>query len=202
MANVILVAALVTASWSALLRVAWCVVGFVRMFRNHSRAAVSKWGWVQVAVVPEAYILGAAALVLWLRANNGGAPTAAGLSCAIAGAGLSVSGVLVSVWTFLTFPTIGTGHYISEGQTIVIKGPYAWVRHPTYLGVLLLWFGLGLAYRTIPLLVLASCYALIYQVYARAEEEMLTASFGEPYRNYCSRVGRFLPRSLQPFRAA
>jgi len=187
---------------AALVRVGWCVIGFLRMFRNHARAAVSNWGWVQVALVPEAYVLGAAALVLWLGPGNAGSGRSFDLVCAFFGATLSVAGLVVFAWTFLAFPTIGTGHYVSEGQTVVSKGPYAWVRHPTYLAVLLLWFGLSVAYRSLPVLFLASCYTWIYFLYARREEDMMSKAFGASYQTYSARVGRFLPRSLRPLRGA
>jgi protein-S-isoprenylcysteine O-methyltransferase Ste14 len=169
------------------------------MFSNHARAKVSNWGLVQLLVVPEAYLLGLAGLLLWLALDRAGTTTPSELVSALVGAALSGAGLLVSVWTFLAFPSIGTGHYVAEGQVLVSRGPYAWVRHPTYLGVLLLWFGLAISFRSFPVLVTSVFYAAVYQRYARREEQMMSAAFGDAYSRYCAQVGRFLPRTLHPF---
>jgi protein-S-isoprenylcysteine O-methyltransferase Ste14 len=197
MAGAILQVCLGVAALATWIRVVWCIAGFVRMFRNHARAEVSHWGLVQAAVVPEAYLLGIAALFLW---SEPAAPTAAALAFACLGALLSVAELAISVWTFLSFPSIGTGHYVAKGQALVLQGPYAWVRHPTYLGVLLLWFGLAVAYRSIAALLVACFYTAIYAVYARREETMMSAAFGEVYDDYCDRVGRLVPRNWPPSR--
>jgi len=200
MAQAVAQACLIVAALATWIRVAWCIAGFVRMFRNHSRAKVSHWGLVQLAVVPEAYLLGIAALFLWSN-REPLAPTLAALAFPCLGALLSVAGLAVSIWTFVSFPSIETGHYVANGQQLVLRGPYAWVRHPTYLGVLLLWFGLAVAYRSVAILLVACVYTAIYEVYARREENMMFAAFGEAYDHYCSRVGRLLPKSWRPFRS-
>ncbi len=199
MENAIFHALLGVAVFATFIRVAWCVAGFLRMFSNHARAKVSNWGLVQLLVVPEAYLLALAGLLLWLPLDRGGTATPFELASALLGAALSGAGLLVSVWTFLAFPSIGTGHYVAERQVLVSSGPYAWVRHPTYLGVLSLWFGLGIGFRSLPVLLAAAFYAVVYQLYARREEEMMSAAFGDAYIRYCAQVGRFLPISLHPF---
>ena len=199
MGNAIFNALLGFAAFATFIRVAWCVAGFLRMFGNHARAKVSKWGLVQLVVVPEAYLLGLAGLLLWMPLDRGGTATPLEFASGLLGAALSAAGLLVSVWTFLAFPSIGTGHYVAEGQVLVSRGPYAWVRHPTYLGVLLLWFGLGIAFRSLPVLLAAAFYGVVYELYARREEEMMSATFGDAYIRYCALVGRFLPRSRHPF---
>ena len=199
MRNVVLYYLLGFAAFATFVRVAWCVAGFLRMFGNHARAKVSNWGLVQVLVVPEAYLLGLAGLLLWLPLERSSTATTFEFASAFLGAVLSAAGLLVSVWTFLAFPSIGTGHYVAEGQAIVSHGPYGWVRHPTYLGVLLLWFGLGVAFLSPTVLLAAAFYGVIYQLYARREEQMMSAAFGDAYVRYCAQVGRFLPRSLRAF---
>jgi protein-S-isoprenylcysteine O-methyltransferase Ste14 len=193
-------ALLAVAAFATFIRVAWCVAGFLRMFSNHRRSKVSNWGLIQLVVVPEAYLLGLAGLLLWLPLDRGSTVTPFQLASGVLGSALSGAGLLVSVWTFFAFPSIGTGHYVAEGQLLVSRGPYAWVRHPTYLGVLLLWFGLAIAFRSLPVLLAAAFYSVVYHLYARREEEMMSTAFGDAYVRYCAQVGRFLPRSLHPFR--
>lgn len=72
-------------------------------------------------------------------------------------------------------------------------GPYAWVRHPIYTGVLLAAGGAAfLRARPEPLLSVAVLAALLH-VKARYEERLLRARFGAEYEAYASRVPRFVP---------
>ena len=198
----VLAAALGVAAGVPLIRCLWCLVGLIRLFPNHARAHRSKWGWLQLAIAPEAYVLSAAAVALGMQRDAALANASlVALTCALAGAAAALAGLAASLWTFVTFPTIGTGHYVANGQNVISQGPYGWVRHPTYLGVLLMWFGLGLAYRDVFVLALAAGVGALYALYARSEERMMLAAFGDAYSSYRSCVGSFLPKSLRPFQA-
>jgi protein-S-isoprenylcysteine O-methyltransferase Ste14 len=183
---------LLVAAGVPLVRCAWCVVGFVRMFRNHRRARRSEWGWLQLAMAPEGYVQATAALLLAAGLATS-ADSAPGAAWAICGAALSVAGLALSIWTFWSFPSIGTGHYVAEGQLVIRHGPYRWVRHPTYVAVLAIWFGLGVAYRDLPVLALAVLYSALYGLYARSEERLMLSAFGEDYAGYQARVNGFFP---------
>jgi protein-S-isoprenylcysteine O-methyltransferase Ste14 len=82
----------------------------------------------------------------------------------------------------------------SAAQPLVEAGPYHVVRHPGYLGVLMLWLGAGLAAANV---VVAGCIALwsgrAYHKRIRSEEALLTATFGEEYTAYARRTWRLLP---------
>ena len=83
---------------------------------------------------------------------------------------------------------------ISESQRVVQEGPYKSVRHPGYLGVILLWVGAGLA--TVNWIVAALVTLTIIAAYRyriNAEERMLVASFGEQYAAYAKHTWRLLP---------
>lgn len=77
--------------------------------------------------------------------------------------------------------------------TLRTAGPYRWVRHPIYMGVLVLGAALALTGRS-PLHV-AAWVALwgVLTVKARFEEGLLRVRFPE-YGDYARRTGRFLPR--------
>jgi protein-S-isoprenylcysteine O-methyltransferase len=79
-------------------------------------------------------------------------------------------------------------------QTVVDEGPYRVIRHPGYAGVLALWIGAGLAVGNLPVVVailVAMLAAYAYRI--RAEERMLVATLGQPYRDYQARTWRLLP---------
>jgi protein-S-isoprenylcysteine O-methyltransferase Ste14 len=76
----------------------------------------------------------------------------------------------------------------------VEEGPYRLVRHPGYLGVLLLWLGAGLASAN--LLVAGLITVSMGRAYSRrirSEEAMLTDTFGEDYVAYTRRTRRLIP---------
>lgn len=74
-------------------------------------------------------------------------------------------------------------------------GPFRFVRHPIYAGgISLASLGVALIFNSwimlpFPLLVYAT-----YSILVRKEESMMTEVFGEKYRRYAARTGRFLPR--------
>jgi len=87
-----------------------------------------------------------------------------------------------------------SGILIRKGQTLVYHGPYRFIRHPEYAGNILAFTGLAVALFSYPALGLALLiYAPFLSYRARVEEKMLTAYFGQQYRQYRQQVGRFFP---------
>jgi protein-S-isoprenylcysteine O-methyltransferase Ste14 len=76
----------------------------------------------------------------------------------------------------------------------VNHGPYRLVRNPMYTGVLLLGMSLGLGLGTWLLPVAASLMFTLLSLRTRREEQYLIERFGDQYRSYMKRVGRFFPK--------
>jgi protein-S-isoprenylcysteine O-methyltransferase Ste14 len=83
---------------------------------------------------------------------------------------------------------------VSRDHRLVVDGPFRFLRHPAYSGDLALWLGSALATLNVLLLVLWPFYVLGATIQARVEDGLLEAKFGEEYRRYATRVGRFVPR--------
>ena len=76
---------------------------------------------------------------------------------------------------------------------LVTHGPFAIVRHPLYLGVMIASLGALLIYQNWATVFLFLCFIwLPFRV--RKEEIALAKEFGEEWRGYCRRVGAFIPR--------
>ena len=78
-------------------------------------------------------------------------------------------------------------------QTVVDTGPYRYVRHPSYSGMLVTVLGVLLCSTN---WVSLACFALAipgtaYRI--RVEERALAGALGEPYRAYMSRTKRLVP---------
>ena len=75
---------------------------------------------------------------------------------------------------------------------LMTGGPYAISRHPMYVGELALWLGWAILYGSIPVLVGFAALATVVVRLASREERALDAKFGDAYREYESRVPRWL----------
>jgi len=83
---------------------------------------------------------------------------------------------------------------LREEHLLVISGPYARIRHPIYTAMI--GYGIGLALVTANWVFAAFAVLVIAGLFARApkEEEMMIEEFGERYKAYMRRTGRFFPR--------
>jgi len=80
-------------------------------------------------------------------------------------------------------------------QNIVTIGAYRHVRHPFYVSFLIaLTAGVLAAPHAITLLLLVYGFVILNITAAREEKRLSASPFGEEYRQYISRTGRFLPR--------
>ncbi len=79
-------------------------------------------------------------------------------------------------------------------QNLVTHGPYRWVRHPLYSVASLAFFALGIVAANGFIIGMTMLVMLMLPSLVEKEEAQLLAKFGESYREYMSRSGRFLPK--------
>jgi protein-S-isoprenylcysteine O-methyltransferase Ste14 len=83
---------------------------------------------------------------------------------------------------------------ISTGQHVVERGPYRWVRHPSYLGGLLAMAGLGMTLSNwLAMLLPPCCLAVAYMYRIPIEERALVRGLGSEYSDYMRRTRRLIP---------
>jgi protein-S-isoprenylcysteine O-methyltransferase Ste14 len=80
----------------------------------------------------------------------------------------------------------------AQGQ-LVTTGIYGYVRHPQYLGFLLITLGMNVLWITISTLILWPILAVVYYRLAKEEDEEMEERFGEEYRKYKQMVPMFIP---------
>lgn len=78
--------------------------------------------------------------------------------------------------------------------TLANTGAYARVRHPQYVGFVLIMLGFLFQWPTLVTLTMFPLLVFMYWRLARREERDALAEFGETYRNYMRDVPAFLPR--------
>ena len=98
-------------------------------------------------------------------------------------------------WTFHSLGKNLTDTVVTRQEhTLVTHGPYRWVRHPFYDVVFLWILSLSLLIANWLMAVLGFSAFAMMVARTRIEEEKLIERFGDEYRNYISRTGKFLPQ--------
>lgn len=113
----------------------------------------------------------------------------------VTGQGMMLAGLAMKVWAMRTLGRFYTRTLrTAPDQTVVQDGPYRLIRHPGYLGTLLIWDGFGWASGNWLLGLLNTLVlALVYGRRIQVEEAMLAETLGEPYREYQRRTWRLVP---------
>jgi protein-S-isoprenylcysteine O-methyltransferase Ste14 len=81
-----------------------------------------------------------------------------------------------------------------KAHTLVMGGPYRYVRHPFYDTMVLLMIAFALLAANWFIVAGGAVVFTLLAVRSRTEEDKLQERFGEPYRAYRRQTGRFLPR--------
>jgi protein-S-isoprenylcysteine O-methyltransferase Ste14 len=112
-----------------------------------------------------------------------------------AGLVATVAGLAFSVWARRHLGRFWSARVgLKENHELIQSGPYAWVRHPIYTGILLGTIGSALVvgeYRALAAVALV-WIGLIMK--ARREENLLSQEFGEAFVRYRERTGWLLPK--------
>ena len=129
------------------------------------------------------------------RAVAPGAVIGGGVLVFALGAVIGWAGALLRWWSFVSlgkyFTVVVT---TSADQPVIDRGPYRVLRHPSYTGLLLIFAGVGLMvgnWVSAAGAVILVLIALIHRL--RIEERALTATLGEPYREFAAGRARLIP---------
>lgn len=106
--------------------------------------------------------------------------------------------LLSFAFIFAGFGAISAGWKVlydaQRSASMASGGVYAWVRHPQYVGFVLVMFGFLLQWPTLLTLAMFPILVWMYVRLARHEEREALAAFGADYEAYMARVPAFLPR--------
>jgi protein-S-isoprenylcysteine O-methyltransferase Ste14 len=85
---------------------------------------------------------------------------------------------------------------VKADHELVRSGPYGWVRHPIYTGILFGFIGSALAgTRWGGLVAVAIVFAAFWRK-LKLEEHFMTETFGDAYRQYREQVSALIPLLL------
>ncbi len=107
-------------------------------------------------------------------------------------------GVIAAVLLNVVFPSLGTNltdTVVTRAQhSLVTSGPYRWVRHPFYVTAAFAVAAISLVTANWFLALTGVVTIVLIVIRTRTEEEKLVERFGDEYRDYMQRTGRFIPR--------
>ncbi len=109
------------------------------------------------------------------------------------GAALAMFGIVVANLAAVRLRNAGSGLVSDRPPGVLLTdGPFAWSRHPVYLGMLLLLAGEGVMLGTLgALLSWPALYFVLRHRFVAAEERELAATFGDAWQVYRRRVRRW-----------
>ncbi|HYA21106.1 MAG TPA: isoprenylcysteine carboxylmethyltransferase family protein [Burkholderiales bacterium] len=110
------------------------------------------------------------------------------------GIALVILGVGIAIWGRNALKAAGTNINPSLPTTAIVKsGPFRFSRNPLYLALTLVYLGITLAVNSWwGIVVLIPLLIIMHRGVILREERYLEAKFGESYRQYCSRVRRYI----------
>jgi len=111
---------------------------------------------------------------------------------------LLVGGLAFRWWAVITLGRFFTVDVATHADhALVDTGPFRYVRHPSYTGILLAFLGLGVSlgsWLSVTVLMVPIVAALWYRMHV--EEQALRDALGAAYDTYCTRTKRLIPGVL------
>jgi len=106
-----------------------------------------------------------------------------------------VVGLGLRVWAAVTLGGFYTRTLtMTKDHRVVTTGPYAWVRHPAYLGVILMWTGFGFVSGSLAVaFIFPVMFVAVYLYRISVEERMLVGMLGDSYVQYRRRTHKLIP---------
>jgi protein-S-isoprenylcysteine O-methyltransferase Ste14 len=180
----------------ALLLLAWLAIAVdnLRLAGRTAGEHVVVRAWSPPFALRVVFLIALLVAAAWLDRSTGGArpvpPALAGFGLAFAAGGVALHlharRVLGRWWS--------APITVRADQDVVTAGPYAHVRHPLYLAILMLTLGTVLAHPSVATACIALGLGTGVAIKIPMEERALRATLGERYARYADRVPALVPR--------
>lgn len=127
----------------------------------------------------------------WLRTRL----FAANLWTEVLGVVITAAGIGFAVWARVYLGGNWSGTVtVKVGHQLVRSGPYRWVRHPIYTGMILAMAGTALERRQVRGVVAVILLYAGFKIKSRIEEHVMRATFGPEYADYSRTTGAIIPK--------
>ena len=104
-------------------------------------------------------------------------------------------GLSLRYWAVLKLGRFFSTHVLIQNKhQLITDGPYRWIRHPAYTGLLIAFAGAGLAMGDVfALLLLTVLPFFVFKARISLEEKKLIKQFGKQYLDYLNKTYKLLP---------
>ena len=171
--------------------VVW-LIGRLRVKRAQERAPISVRLLYGIPVVVGTFLMANDRIpVAWLQTRI--LPRSSPLD--IFAVCLTAAGIAFAIWArFYLGQNWSSAVTIKVGHELIRSGPYAWVRHPIYTGILIGLFGTALALGKPRAFIAVVLFFLGFWIKSRMEERFMVRVFGEQYVDYSRATGALIPK--------
>lgn len=128
-------------------------------------------GWMHIRIIPRE---------LWIE---------------VLGIALTVAGMAFAIWARAYLGGNWSSNVtVKVDHQLVRTGPYRWVRHPIYSGLILAMIGTALNRRTVRGVIAIVLLWVAFTLKSKIEERFMEATFGPEYDEYRRGTGALVPR--------
>lgn len=107
---------------------------------------------------------------------------------------LCVAGLVFCIWARATLGRNWSGIVtLKEEHELIVRGPYRFVRHPIYTGLLAMFFATALVRGHVAGIIGVALVFLSFWIKLSFEEELMLKQFPDRYADYRQRVKRIVP---------
>jgi protein-S-isoprenylcysteine O-methyltransferase Ste14 len=82
---------------------------------------------------------------------------------------------------------------VKQDHELIVEGPYRWVRHPIYTGLILMFLGTALGVGEWRGVLAVAIATIAFWHKLRLEETVMRGQFGDAYARYAERVRALIP---------
>jgi protein-S-isoprenylcysteine O-methyltransferase Ste14 len=175
--------------------VSWCLYWFisalgVKPVRRHESLA-SRAGHIVPLTIAVALMTIRSPPLAWLTTQI----LPQSIDLALVGAAITAAGLAFTVWARRVLGTNWSGTVtVKHEHELITAGPYRYVRHPIYSGLLLAFAGSALAWGQTRSLLAFAIAAFALRRKWRLEERFMRDTFGAAYSEYARRTPAVIPR--------
>ena len=176
--------------WCAWL-VVWLVLG-IRTKKTQQREGISSRLSYMIFSFAAFYLMFSSDVPEgWLRTRL----FAASLWSDALGIAITAAGLGFAIWARAYLGQNWSGTVtVKVGHELVRGGPYRWVRHPIYSGMILAMLGTALERRQVRGFIAVVLLYAAFKIKSRIEEQAMTETFGPQYAEYMNATGAIVPR--------
>jgi protein-S-isoprenylcysteine O-methyltransferase Ste14 len=173
---------------------AWGVYWMLSAVRNKATQRREAWGSRLAHLVP---LAAGGALIAWANPRWGAlawalwppSPAAHRIGVALVSAGLGFA-----IWARVHLGSNWSGTVsVKQGHELIRSGPYAWVRHPIYTGLITALLGTTIASGTVHAAIGLAIIVVALLRKSRTEEQFMRERFPGEYQRYSAQVPALIP---------